>query len=243
MNSFCVNYMDIVLGELERSNFTRVARVNRGALVVHCVPGAGKSSLIRRLLNSSTIFVAYTFGVADPVNLSGRRILPAKEYRDFGAPSFVIVDEYTEGDWEKLNPRVIFGDPCQSASETNNLIADFICTKTLRFGKNTCELLRSFGFTIESDLEDEVIIKRAVGAEVVGELIVTDCEAATYAESHGVEYKDVCAVRGSTFPEVTLLTSQESIPSVSRANFYLCLTRHQRKLTILTPDAVFGPTG
>jgi len=233
--------MDIVLSELENSGFSRIARVNRGALVVHCVPGAGKSSLIRRLLSRSTIFTAYTFGVADPVNLSGRRILPAKEYRGQGPSDFIIVDEYTEGDWEALNPRVIFGDPCQTHTDNDSLIADFICFRTHRFGKATCALLQSFGFTIESDLEDEVIVSKAVGSEIAGELIVCDCEAAAFAESHGVDFKKAADVRGSTFPEVTFLTSYESIPDQLRADFYLCLTRHQNKLIVLTPDAVFGP--
>lgn len=237
----CVCHMDIVLAELEKSGFQRIARVNRGALVVHCVPGAGKSSLIRRLLDRSTIFTAYTFGVADPVNLSGRRILPAKEYRGQSTTDFIIVDEYTEGDWEALNPRVIFGDPCQTHSENNYLLADFVCFKTQRFGQQTCNLLRSFGFAIESDLKDEVVITRAVGSEIVGELIVGDCEAATFAEFHGAEFKRVNDIRGSTFPEVTFLTSYESIPDSLRADFYLCLTRHRTKLRILTPDAVFGP--
>ncbi|QEV82105.1 TGB1 [Rose virus A] len=234
--------MDIVLSELEALGFQRVARVNRGALVVHCVPGAGKSSLIRKLLSRSTIFTAYTFGVADPVNLLGRRILPAKEYRGQGTSDFVIVDEYTEGDWEALNPRVIFGDPCQTRTGNNCLIADFVCFKTHRFGKATCTLLQSLGFTIESDFEDEVEIVSAVGSEVVGELLVCDCEAAAFAEFHRADFKRVEDVRGSTYPEVTFLTSYECIPDHLRADFYLCLTRHQRKLRVLTPDAVFGPS-
>nr|WCC72447.1 TGB1 [Rose virus B] len=234
--------MDIVLNELESANFVRVARVNRGAIVVHCVPGAGKSSLIRRLLERSTIFVAYTFGEPDPVNLTGRRILPASEFVQPSASDFIIVDEYTEGDWAELNPRVIFGDPCQSSRPNTSLIADFICNRTRRFGESTCKLLRSFGFDIYSDLEDCVVIKSAVGSDYSGELIVGDKEAADFASSHGAEFKNFCGIRGSTFKEVTFLTSFESIPDELRAQFYICLTRHQVKLTILVPNAVFGPS-
>ncbi|QOL02531.1 TGB1 [Rose virus B] len=234
--------MDIVLSELEAAGFLRVARINRGALVVHCVPGAGKSSLIRRLLERSTIFVAYTFGVPDPVNLTGRRILSASDFSPPSASDFILVDEYTEGDWESLCPRVIFGDPCQSIKVQTSLIADFVCNRTRRFGDSTCKLLRSFGFDIHSDLEDCVTIKSAVGSDYSGELIVGDKEAAEFATSHGADFKNFCSVRGSTFKEVTLLTSFESIPDELRAQFYICLTRHQEKLTILVPDAVFGPS-
>lgn len=231
--------MDVLLSELDScEHFTFVSNFDK-LCVVNCVPGAGKSTLIRSILEKDSRFVAYTFGVADPKSFGDRRIRSACDYVE--SKKLTIVDEYTEGDYKKLNPCCVFGDPVQSKSE--GLPPNYICLKTKRFGSSTCELLNSLGFKISSDKTDKVIKGDPFADEIEGQLIVVGREAEKLAKSHRADFVNFKNCRGSTFKTVTVLTSENFIKEEERSEFYVALTRHTDILKILCPDAIFGPTG
>nr|QYF50197.1 MAG: triple gene block protein 1 [Xinjiang betaflexivirus 2] len=230
--------MDIVYKTLVESGFERVSNKS-GLLVVHCVPGGGKSTVIRKLLAASRRFVAVTFGVPDPVTLSCERIRAVGEDLELLGGELLIVDEYCIGDWEALKPAILFGDPCQGVL-SKVLRPDFIKTKTQRFGNATCTLLRSLGFQIESTQEDIVVFCTPFDFEPEGQIIALGQEACDLLNRHRVPFKKPCCIRGSTFSVVTLVTEFSHLSEVVSSELYQCLTRHRNKLIILNPDAAFS---
>ncbi|QVY19179.1 triple gene block protein 1 [Clivia carlavirus A] len=229
--------MDVVESELARNkNFKLVNRVCGDRIVVHCVPGAGKSTIIRRIISGDTRFRAYTLGVADPASLSGQTIRPycelAERKDNF---KFTIIDEYILIKGEIPTACALFGDNLQYRGE-HQLIANYICTFSYRVGKATCELLRNLHFDIQSEKEDICEVHKFTEFEPVGKLIAIGQEALTLLKRHKATFFTVEQVRGAEFDTVTLLLSEEDI-SDFREEFYLCATRHTRELHILTPDA------
>jgi len=151
----------------------------------------------------------------------------------------VLIDEYQLGDWSKFDPVAIFGDPLQ-VQNTKPIEAHFVQNKTFRFGSNTAELLRSFGFDIYSDLQDEVKICWLYKTETEGEIVACEPEVYELLERHSAPFKKVSDIRGSTFEVVTFVTACGYIPECMRADFFVCLTRHRKKLLIFTPYAAFA---
>lgn len=232
--------MDVVCRVLVDEGFVSVSSQLGRPIVVNCVPGAGKSRAIRKILEEDSRFQAFTFGAADSVNIRCRRIAGVTEFKT-GQNKYVIVDEYQLGDWKSLDPIAIFGDPCQS-EEGSCSVPHFISTKTRRFGRSTCELLRAFDFEIESEQEDTVEVVSNLDGDVDGEVIACGPEAEFLLNWWGCPFKKFCEVRGSTFEVVTLVTDYSTIPVELRVPLFICLTRHRRRLRILNGDATFAPT-
>nr|WOL52763.1 triple gene block protein 1 [Carrot virus S] len=226
--------MDVLLNALEDSKFVKVSNYSK-LCVVNCVPGSGKSSLIRRILKLDSRFTAYTFGVEDPKSEGFSRIKSICSFQE--SNKLVIIDEYTQGDISTLKPCCVFGDPNQSVYE--GLEPNFICEETKRFGKQTCELLRSFNFKIFSNKNDTVQIGDPFVTDPEGTLISIGSEAHDLATSHGLKPLKLEEFRGITCDIITLLTSENTIPDDQRAEFYVALTRHRTKLLILCPNAIF----
>lgn len=227
--------MDSVYKVLLECGFERINN-SSGIVVVHCVPGGGKTSAIRRILAISPKFRAVTFGVAETENLSCTAILPATAEAKSRPGEVLIVDEYCIGDWRALDPAVVFGDPCQGVL-TEALRPNFIKRKTERFGVNTCELLRTLGFEVYSDKEDLVEFNTPYAQELEGQVIALGVDAEFLLKRHNVPFKSTCCIRGLTFDVVTLVTGICCTTEAEPKDLYQCLTRHRRKLLVLNPDA------
>nr|ALB35655.1 TGBp1 [Grapevine rupestris stem pitting-associated virus] len=220
--------MNNLVKALSAFEFVGVFRVLKFPVVVHSVPGSGKSSLIRELISEDEAFVAFTAGVPDSPNLIGRYIKPY-------APGCAvqgkinILDEYLSvSDTSGFD--VLFSDPYQNVSIPRE--AHFIKTKTCRFGTNTCKYLQSFGFNVCSDGVDKVVVGSPFELEVEGVLICFGKEAVDLAVAHNSDFKLPCEVRGSTFDVVTLLKSRDPT-SEDKHWFYVAATRHRSKLIIM----------
>nr|UCJ00794.1 triple gene block 1 [Grapevine virus T] len=220
--------MNNLISALELFGFTKVSEEVSHPLVIHSVPGGGKTSLIRSLIKLDSDFEAFTAGVPDTPNLEGRYI---KSYYAGCASTekLSILDEYlTAEDWEGFE--ALFSDPYQNCKSP--LAASYVSKKTRRFGRSTCEYLIGYGFEIESELEDSVVKGSPFEVKVEGQLICFGKAAVELALNHGVEFKLPCEVRGSTFDVVTLLKSEEP-NSENKHLFYIGCTRHRKKLLIL----------
>jgi hypothetical protein len=87
--------MDVLVYYLKKYKFERLCSDISPPIVVHSVPGAGKSSLIREIIQADSRFIAYTQGDPDSANLQGAYILPQPS--DFSKEKrFVLIDEYLE---------------------------------------------------------------------------------------------------------------------------------------------------
>nr|SNQ27847.1 triple gene block protein 1 [Elm carlavirus] len=232
--------MNSVLDVLCEFGFSRISISSERPLVVHCVPGAGKSTAIRSILRSCENSVAYTFGVCDPAQIEGCRIRSASEWHEPNSGTIVIVDEYTEGDFKSLKPTVVFGDPCQAPVSAITLKPHFICKSTKRFGKETCNLLRSLGYEINSEKGDTLVHEPIFEGELEGVIVAFESDVKHLLAEHYCEFLDICEIRGKTFEVVTFVTSTEGKPVKNLEKYYQCLTRHSSKLKILSPDASFA---
>ncbi|BAB56115.1 25K [Carlavirus latensaconiti] len=226
--------MDVLTNLLNKYGFQRLHSKLSKPIIIHCVPGAGKSSLIRELLATDDRFIAYTGGIADEPNLCGRWI---KKWEGT-APldRLVLIDEYTLLQ-ELPDCFAAFGDPFQT---NTNLVhpASFICKHSKRFGIATAALLRDLGFDITAEGDDVVQISNIYEAEPRGVVVYFEEEVGCPLRSHCVEALHVSDIQGKTFEEVTFVTG-ECGPITSRVQSFQCLTRHRTFLHILCPNGTY----
>nr|UZP17168.1 triple gene block 1 [Cowpea mild mottle virus] len=225
--------MNELLTLLSKYNFTRLGHKLGDPIVVNCVPGAGKTTLIRELLASSDSFIAYSTVRADPPNLTGRRI--EKLPTELPKGKFIVLDEYQNLKDLPSGLFAVFGDPLQSLTPLN-LPATFITTNTHRFGKSTCSILNTLDFKIESSKEDLVVVEDIFKGELEGTVICFESEVASLLNRHAVEFLLPCEFQGETFKVVTFVTSGV-INLSNKSKHLICLTRHSEKLKILCPNA------
>nr|WCR76297.1 triple gene block protein 1 [Hop mosaic virus] len=226
--------MDVIVSLLEKFGFTRLRTKLELPIVVHCVPGAGKSTLIRELINADSRFVAYTAGIEDEPNLTGNWI--RKWSGEASSESFLVLDEYTL--LTELPPAyALFGDPVQLDSKVVRP-AHFVCSVSRRFGTATSALLRELGWPIEASGNDLVQVLDIYSGELAGAVLYFEEEVGCLLRRHGVDAKHVELVRGQTFEVVTFVTS-ENTPLLSRTSAFQCLTRHKVALYILCPNATY----
>nr|UZP17040.1 ORF2 [Blueberry scorch virus] len=227
--------MDVLVKYLVKNNFERLSSNLNYPIVVHSVPGAGKSSLIRELIAADSRFSAYTFGKADPQNLSGVSIKSAAGLTS--CPDFALIDEYLEGE-VPTNSFAVFADPLQGGAGVP-LRAHFVKRISHRFGSQTSALLKSLGFEVEASGEDRVEIADIFGRDPEGVVLYHEKEIGSLLAAHSVEAYCIKEVRGQTFDRVTFVTA-ESSPSLDRDLSFQCLTRHRQSLLILCPDATYS---
>lgn len=230
--------MDLLVEVALEFGFTRLSSVLRSPIVFHCVPGAGKSTLIRELINRDHSFIAFTVGESDPPSLSGRAI--QKFEGIVPHDRIVLLDEYNVLDAVPSGVFACFGDPLQVATK-RNLEAHFICNFSRRFGSTTAKFLRGLDFNVEAEGQDCVEVRDIYSVDPRGQVIYFEKSIGCLLRAHCVEAKHISEIRGRTFETVTFVTESNS-PSVDRAAAFQCLTRHQGDLLILAPDATYSTT-
>ena len=230
--------MDIVVNKAQSFGFQRLSSKLDLPIVLHSVPGAGKSSLIRELIKDSR-FEAYTFGEPDRPSVSGYWIRPHTELNQRNREKFILIDEYTEAGINLDFAYAVFGDPLQSDNKQVKR-AHFVCKESRRFGKATAQLLQHFGFDVHSSGDDVVNITDALTVDPKGVIVYYEDEVKCLLDYNRVEAKHVREIRGKTFEEVTFITASNDLGSDPVAAFQ-CLTRHKVVLNIFCPDATYRP--
>lgn len=228
--------MDVLVNLACKYGFKRVNSSLGLPIVFHCVPGAGKTSLILECLKSDSRFAAVTAGVASERNLEG--VIISKFNGSIPKCTFAILDEYTLLEQVPEGFFAIFGDPIQSNGGAVRP-ADFICNVSKRVGKCTAQLLRSFGFDIISHKEEDlVIIKDIYQVDPRDTVLYYEEEVGCLLSKHCVEAFNITEITGKTFRSVTFVTGENS-PNSDRAKAFQCLTRHSDSLLILCPNASY----
>nr|AJS10752.1 triple gene block protein 1 [Sweet potato chlorotic fleck virus] len=225
--------MDVLLSKL-RDNFSCVSSCNK-PIVVNCVPGSGKSHFIRTLVSGDSRFRAYTGGVPDFQNLTGRYL---RKFEGSVDPQYInILDEYQVIDsvhYPKF--AVIFGDPLQEIPKPSYPQASFVGNITRRFGKETALYLSKLGVDITSEREDKLDIEYIFSGKLVGVVIAFEEEVVKLLNSHGCPFRRPQEVRGETFDRVTFVCTGRRATECERHLVYIALTRHRDQLKILTAD-------
>jgi hypothetical protein len=226
--------MDVFVDLLYKYKFVRLTSHLTFPIVVHSVPGAGKTSLIRELISIDSRFCAYTFGRADEPNLTGSYIKGAEG--ELEEKDFVIFDEYLAGEHPSW-AFAVFADPSQGGSAPV-LRAHFVKRESHRFGEKTAALLRELKYEVTATGEDIVEIADIYTKDPEGVVIYHEREVGNLLSAHGVEGYCIREIRGQTFEVVTYITA-ENCPARDNTLSFQCLTRHRKKLLILCPDASY----
>lgn len=227
--------MDVLVNLAKKYNFNRVSTTLNKPIVFHCVPGAGKSSLIRECCRTDSRFAAVTLGAEDERDLSGVSI---SKYKGEVPPcDYPLLDEYTLAEDLEEGWFAIFGDPIQ-ANNRVVLRAHFTCNLSKRFGKCTAQFLRELGFDVIAEGDDLVQIAGVYEEDPRDTVIYYECEVGRLLRSHSVEAKHISEIAGKTFESVTFVTASNH--PTERASAYQCLTRHRKSLLILAPNATYS---
>lgn len=226
--------MDVLVKYLDKYRFNRLDNKLGSPVVIHCVPGAGKSSLIREIIREDGRFLAFTAGRPDPPHLSGRVI--KKWTGEIPPDKFVLLDEYT---LLETVPGVfaVFGDPLQGLGKAC-LPANFTSIYSHRFGSATSQFLKGLDFEVLAEGNDCVQILDIFTAEPEEVLLYFEAEIGELLCRHNLSAKHIDEVQGATFDSVTFVTT-ENTPSADRVRAFECLTRHRRCLRILCPNATY----
>nr|WND63752.1 triple gene block proteins 1 [Sweet potato chlorotic fleck virus] len=232
--------MDVLLNKL-RDSFSCISSCNK-PIVINCVPGSGKSYFIRTLISGDSRFRAYTGGVPDFQNLTGRYLRKFEESVD---PQFInILDEYQAVDQVHYSKfAAIFGDPLQEIPKSIYPQASFVGNVTKRFGKETALYLSKLGVDITSEREDKLEIEYIFSGKLVGIVIAFEEEIIRLLRSHGCSFRRPLEVRGETFDRVTFVCTGRRVTECERHLVYIALTRHRDQLKILTADVTNATRG
>lgn len=232
--------MDVLLSKL-RDSFSCVSTCSK-PIVVNCVPGSGKSYFIRALISGDSRFRAYTGGVPDFQNLTGRYL---RRFEGIVDPQFInILDEYQAVDpvhYSKF--AAIFGDPLQEIPKSIYPQASFVGNVTKRFGKETALYLSKLGVDITSEGEDKLDIEYIFSGKIVGVVIAFEEEIIKLLSSHSCPFRRPQEVRGETFDRVTFVCTGRRATECDRHLVYISLTRHRDQLKILTADVTNAARG
>lgn len=231
--------MDVFSKELNKCGFRRLEGSGNKCKVVLGVPGCGKSSCIRNIINLDSRFIAATFGAPDPLNVTGRRICSIAELSRIDRTNkLLIIDEFQRGEFEEFEPFALFGDVCQFYDYTKGYpIADWSKTESHRVNRETCDFLRAFGFEINSRVPGSLTFGGLYDEELQGTVITYCAQVSKLLEAHSVEHLTTDSCRGAEFNSVSLCLSDSTIHKEDLSKFYVCATRSRGNLLILTPDA------
>nr|QED43642.1 TGB1 [Garlic latent virus] len=231
--------MDVFCKVLIEFGFSRLEGSSNKCKVVLGVPGCGKSSCIRKLINLDSRFIAATFGAPDPLNVTGRRIRAVSELVSFDyTGKFLLLDEFQQGNYEELNPFALFGDVCQFFDSTRPCpVSDWCKTVSHRVNEKTCDFLRTFGFEITSRVQGSLTFGGLYEEELQGVVITYCTKVSALLRAHQVEHHTLASCRGSEYPNVSLCLSDSVVHREDLAKFYVCATRSRGDLLVLTPDA------
>jgi hypothetical protein len=230
----CILIMDVLVDLLCKYKFERLTSHLSIPVVIHSVPGAGKTSLIRELIAADSRFSAYTYGKADQPSLTGAYIRSAEG--ELKEQEFTVFDEYIAGSHPPW-AFAVFADPSQGG-EAPILRAHFVKRESHRFGAQTASLLRKLGYDIAASGEDTVEIADLYVKDPEGIVVYHEREVGQLLRAHGVESHCIQSIRGQTFDIVTYITAENS-PISDTALSFQCLTRHRKKLLILCPNASY----
>nr|ACM45986.1 triple gene block protein 1 [Helleborus net necrosis virus] len=229
--------MDYLVNKLyTNKDFERTNLPLGSPIVINCVPGAGKSTFIKDLIDHDPRFVGLTFGAVPHPDLSSRGIIAASDYQP-KAGDLVLVDEYTEGDYTDLNALALFGDPLQCSSRSTKPPAHYTATFSHRFGTNTAKLLRDLDYHVHAEGEDRVTFGNLYDLDPIGQNVAVEPEVISLLCKHNCDFLDLKQARGKTFDCVTFYCAESTISADLRADYFVGLTRHRRELLILNPYA------
>nr|QED43444.1 TGB1 [Garlic virus B] len=225
--------ISLLIQLLTNSGFQRTTVPLEEPIVIHGVPGCGKSTLIRTLITHQSV-IAYTLGIPYGKTLAHPGIQQPTNICDNQEAETRILDEYQLGSKVNLEPfNVLVGDPFQGHS---TYCAHFVKTLSHRVPHPVCEFLNSLGYSIQGDKEGSLKVlpvfqHNSEGPKgVVIHLGPISCQL---TQTYRVPSKTPAEVQGLEFKEVTLVFHSSELPRNTEA-FFIATTRASECLNLIT---------
>ncbi|UXP34782.1 TGB1 [Garlic virus J] len=224
----------LLLQLLDNSGFRRTTEPLTTPLVIHGVPGCGKSTLIKSLLTYSSC-VAFTLGAPYGRSLAHRGVQHFDSHLVEGSKAETrILDEYQLGSTEECaHFNVLVGDPFQGKLQ---LTAHYIKNLSHRVPRPVCEYLRSLDYDIIGEREGSLNFLPVFAKETsgpTGVILHLGAISRDLTRTYNVCSQAPSAVSGLEFTELTLVYHSSEFLA-NRELFYIAATRANHTLNIIT---------
>lgn len=230
VHSVNMNLTDLY-SSLLSAGFHRTNNSTLIPIVIHGVPGCGKSTLIKQIVEKGDV-EAYTLGAAygDTLTHAGVRHLTDKPAAS--TARLRILDEYQLGPPGKLlGFNVLFGDPYQGPLR---LPAHFVKRESHRVPRVIADHLRNaLNFELTGRTEGVLVTRgTSIDSPIEGVIFHLGKVSKQLTHSHGLCSLHPTEASGLEFPEVTLVYHSSELKE--RDFFYIAATRAKNKLTLIS---------
>jgi len=220
--------------ELTAAGFQRTQQPFNFPVVVHGVPGCGKSTFIKRTLAQPSA-IARTCGPAYGDNLATEGVRTHCPLENL-TQSLRILDEYQLGDLSTTRKyNLLFGDPYQGHFR---LTPHFIKTVSHRVPKPITEFLRSRGFDLESNVPGLLITTPPFYSDAATQVSNSDKIlhlgdiSRQLCHSHQVQSLCPSELAGLEFQNISLIYHSTELQN--KIGFYVACTRTRNTLCLVS---------
>lgn len=206
-------------------------------LVIHGVPGCGKSTIIKTLLADINT-TARTCGSPYGHTLQHPGVLPVQSHPVAPSTDRRILDEYQLADSGTTSAfNVLFGDPYQGHFR---LSPHYTKTLSHRVPQVVCDFLRTRGFDIAGERSGKLTTANPYSPELNNTdwlkhtILHLGHASAALTHSHAICSRGPSEVRGLEFEHTTVVYhSSERSQAIP---FYVCCTRASQSLTLISDE-------